>query len=152
MLFSKEAPAGTGCARFSDLVLRKGAFPRSRMRVTLCYPSLLPGQKPKYGLQPLGILHIAALLRANGVEVKAIDADIEGLTVEQMTERVLATSPDFVGLSLMTPQLIPSLQLSVALKQAQPRLPIVLGGAHVDSTHGDVFTMSDSFDIAVNGE
>lgn len=122
------------------------------MRVTLCYPSLLPGQKPKYGLQPLGILHIAALLRANGVEVKAIDADIEGLTVEQMTERILATSPDLVGLSLMTPQLIPSLQLSVALKQAQPRLPIVLGGAHVDSTHGDVLTMSDSFDIAVNGE
>jgi radical SAM superfamily enzyme YgiQ (UPF0313 family) len=122
------------------------------MRVTLCYPSLLPGQKPKYGLQPLGILYIATLLKSRGFDVSVIDADVDGLSVEEMTSRILATSPDLVGLSLMTPQLIPALQVSVMLKSVRPTLPIVLGGAHIDSTHEDVFTMTDCFDFAVYGE
>ncbi len=96
------------------------------MRVTLCYPSLLPGQKPNYGLQPLGILHIAALLKRNGFDVVVIDADVDGMTVEEMTSRILPTSPEQVGLSLMTPQPIPPLQVSVGFKQARPNLPILL--------------------------
>lgn len=122
------------------------------MRVTLCYPSLLPGQKPKYGLQPLGILYIATLLKDRGFDVSVLDADVDGLTVDEMTSRILATQPDLVGLSLMTPQLIPALQVSVGLKSARPDLPIVLGGAHIDSTHDDVFSMTDCFDFAVYGE
>ena len=31
-------------------------------------------------------------------------------------------------------------------------LPIALGGAHIDSTHGDVFDMADVIDFAVHGE
>ena len=122
------------------------------MKVTLCYPSLLPGQKPKYGLQPLGVLYIAALLKEHGVDVSIVDGDIEGLTVDELTDRILATAPDLVGFSLMTPQLIPALQTSARLKEARPSLPIVLGGAHLDSTHEDVFSMADCFDFVVNGE
>jgi len=122
------------------------------MRVTLCYPSLLPGQKAKYGLQPLGVLYIAALLKQHGTDVTVIDADIEGLTVDEMTSRILQSEPDLVGFSLMTPQLIPALQTSVRLKEARKDLIIVLGGAHIDSTHADVFSMADCFDCAVNGE
>ncbi len=122
------------------------------MKVTLCYPSLLPGLKAKYGLQPLGVLYIAALLKQHGIEVSVIDADIEGLTVQEMASRILSTEPDLVGFSLMTPQLIPALQTSVRLKEARPDLIIVLGGAHLDSTHDDVFAMGDCFDFAVNGE
>jgi radical SAM superfamily enzyme YgiQ (UPF0313 family) len=122
------------------------------MKVTLCYPSLLPGLKAKYGLQPLGVLYIAALLKEHGIDVSVIDADIEGLTVDEMAARILSTEPDLVGFSLMTPQLIPALQTSVRLKEARSDLIIVLGGAHLDSTHDDVFSMADCFDFAVNGE
>ena len=122
------------------------------MKVSLCYPSLLPGQKPKYGLQPLGVLHIAAALRREGVEVDVLDGDVDGLTVGEMAARILSAEPDLVGLSLMTPQLMPALELAAALKRARADLPIVLGGAHVDSTHEDVFAMADCFDFAVRGE
>lgn len=122
------------------------------MKITLCYPSLLPGQKPTYGLQPLGILYIAALLRREGFAVEAIDADIDGLGVEEIVERILASEPDLVGLSMMTPQLLTGLATSALLKHRRPDLPIVLGGAHIDSTHGDVFEMGDCFDFAVHGE
>jgi radical SAM superfamily enzyme YgiQ (UPF0313 family) len=122
------------------------------MRVTLCYPSLLPGQKANYGLQPLGVLYIAALLRRHGVEVQVLDADVDGLTVPEMVARILAGRPDLVGFSMMTPQLIPALQTCVGLREARPDLKIVLGGAHVDSTHEDVFSMADCFDFAIYGE
>ena len=122
------------------------------MRLTLCYPSLLPGQKANYGLQPLGILHIAALLKHHGFDVTVIDADVDGMTIEEMTARIVESAPDLVGLSLMTPQLIPALQVSVSLKQIRPELPIILGGAHIDSTHDDVFTMADCLDGAVHRE
>ena len=48
------------------------------MKVILCYPSMLPGQKPKYGLQPMGILYIAAVLKQNGIDVETLDADYRG--------------------------------------------------------------------------
>jgi hypothetical protein len=69
-----------------------------------------------------------------------------------MVDRILAGQPDLVGFSLMTPQLIPALQTCAGLKAARPDLPIVLGGAHIDSTHEDVFSMADCFDFAIHGE
>src|SRR6185295_7501768 len=102
------------------------------MKVILVYPSLLPGQKANYGLQPLGVLYIAARLRENGVDVEVIDADVDGLTVPEMVNRILATQPDLVGFSMMPPQLIPALQTCIGLTAERPELTIVLGGAHVD--------------------
>lgn len=122
------------------------------MKVTLCYPALVPGQKAKYGLQPLGVLYIGALLKREGFEVEIVDADIEGMGLEATLARILATEPDLVGFSLMTPQLLTALALSTLLKQARPELPIVLGGAHIDSTKGDTFDMADCFDFAIHGE
>ncbi len=121
-------------------------------KITLCYPALLPGHKSKYGLQPLGVLYIAALLRREGFDVEVIDADIDGLSVRETVTRVLATRPDLVGFSMMTPQLITALACSTLVKHARPDIPIVLGGAHVDSTKGDTFEMADCFDFAVHGE
>jgi radical SAM superfamily enzyme YgiQ (UPF0313 family) len=122
------------------------------MRVLLCYPSLLPGQKPKYGLQPLGVLYIAALLKQHGIEVKVLDADVDGLTVEEIVDRILEWNPDLVGFSMMTPQLMTGLEASSLIKQMRPDIRIVLGGAHIDSTHEDVFSMDDCFDFAIYGE
>lgn len=122
------------------------------MKITLCYPALVPGHKAKYGLQPLGVLYISALLRREGFDVEVIDADIDGLSVEETVQRILATEPDMVGFSLMTPQLLTGLAASSLLKRARPDLLIVLGGAHIDSTKADSFDMADCFDLAVHGE
>lgn len=122
------------------------------MKVTLVYPSMLPGEKPQYGLPPMGILYIGAELKRHGYDVEILDADIEGLTVKETVDRILLGEPDLVGFSLMTPQLPSTLQACFWLKQIQPELPIVLGGAHIASTITDVFSMADCFDFVVNGE
>jgi len=122
------------------------------MKVVLCYPSMLPGQKPNYGLQPLGILHIGSMLKAHGIDIVILDADIDGLTIDEMVSRILAANPDLVGFSIMTPQLISALEASAIIKEARPSLPIVLGGAQISSTFEETFSLSDSFDFAVYGE
>lgn len=122
------------------------------MRVTLCYPATLPGQRAKYGLQPLGVLYIAALLRREGFDTQVIDADIDGLSLQETVSHILQTEPDLVGFSLMTPQLMTALACSTLIKRQRPDLPIVLGGAHIDSTKDDVFSMADCFDFAIHGE
>ena len=122
------------------------------MKVVLCYPSMLPGQKPKYGLQPMGILYIATVLKQHGIDVEVLDADIEGLTINEMLERILGANPDLVGFSIMTPQLMSALEAAFWLKRARPSLPIVLGGAHISSTLDDTFSLADCFDFAVYGE
>ena len=122
------------------------------MKVTLVYPPLLPGEKPRYGLPPMGILYIGAELQKNGHEVSVIDADIEGLTVREMVERILDGSPDLVGFSIMTPQVPAALEACFHLKRLEPDLPVMLGGAHIASTHADVFKQTESVDFLVNGE
>src|SRR5262245_58111792 len=122
------------------------------MRVSLVYAPFIPGSKPKYGLQPLGVLYIGALLRREGFDVSVLDADINGLTIAETVERVTATNPDLVGISLMTPQMVSALALCAALKHARPGLPIVLGGAHIDASKDDIFSMATTMDFAIHGE
>src|SRR5262245_55414159 len=74
------------------------------------------------------------------------------MSIRETLQRILDSKPDLVGFSLMTPQLITALALSTLLKQARPDLPIVFGGAHIDSTKGDSFEMADCFDCAIHGE
>lgn len=122
------------------------------MKVTLIYPPLLPGEKPQYGLPPMGILYIAAELKRAGYVVEVIDADIEGLTVREMVERILRGEPDLIGFSAMTPQIPATLEAAHHLKRIAPEIPVVVGGAHVMSTLTDLFTQSDDVDFIVNGE
>jgi len=122
------------------------------MRVALVYAPFIPGNKPKYGLQPLGVLYIGALLRREGFDVSVLDADIKGLTIAETVQRIIATDPDLVGISLMTPQMVSGLALCAALKHARPGLPIVLGGAHIDASKDDIFSMATTMDFAIHGE
>lgn len=122
------------------------------MKVTLVYPALMPGEKPSYGLPPMGILYISAELERYGYDVEVIDADIDGLTVEETLARVLASKPDLVGFSAMTPQVPATLEVCHQMKKTAPEIPLLIGGAHVMSTHTDLFAQSDDFDFLVEGE
>ena len=67
------------------------------MKTMFVYPSLLPGHKPKYGVPPMGMLHIASELRRRGVAAEVLDAEIEGLTVNEMVRRILEVDPADAG-------------------------------------------------------
>lgn len=122
------------------------------MKVALVYPALMPGEKPSHGLPPMGILYIAAELVRHEIDVEVIDADIDGLTVSETLDRVMASAPDLVGFSVMTPQVPATLEVCHYLKRIAPELPLVVGGAHVMSTHTDLYSQSDDIDFLIEGE
>lgn len=52
----------------------------------------------------------------------------------------------------MTPQPSSALVPCAALKHARPGLTIVLGGAHVEASKDDVFSMATTMGFAIHGE
>ena len=62
-----------------------------------------PSEEDKHGVRsmaPLSLGYLAACVKKHlEVTVRIVDAYGEGLTVNQATERVLALSPDLVGVS-----------------------------------------------------
>ncbi len=110
------------------------------------------GKKPKFTLPPLGILYIAAICKKEGFSVKIIDAESEGVTTEQLIERIVKENPRFLGISVMTPQIIQALEISKKVKERIPNTKIVLGGGHVNSVGKEIFQFSKDVDYLIHGE
>lgn len=82
---------------------------------------------------PLGILYIAAYLRAHSNhEITIIDAQVEKLSYKALEERIASRHPDIVGLTAMTMTLIDVIKVIGIVKAIDPSIRVVLGGPHVN--------------------
>jgi magnesium-protoporphyrin IX monomethyl ester (oxidative) cyclase len=100
---------------------------------------------------PLGILSIAAYLRARftDVEIRVTDGLLEGFS--QTVDLVSDWKPHIVGLSFNTPVANSAYALFDAIKSRLPESLLVAGGAHATSLPEEVLTRSKA-DIVVVGE
>lgn len=116
------------------------------MRVTLINPPspFLIDQK---AFPPLGILYIAACLRENGIEVEVIDLANQENHLEEALAKVKG---DFIGLSATTPQYPYARRIKDIIKQQNPGIPVIVGGAHPSSAPERC--LNDGFDIVIAGE
>jgi anaerobic magnesium-protoporphyrin IX monomethyl ester cyclase len=78
----------------------------------------------------LGLAYIGAVLRQDGFEVEGLDSFIACHTVDEMFDRVVASSPDVLGISLLTPSAPLVDRLLMRLRQALPSLIVVMGNIH----------------------
>ncbi|MCX6340335.1 MAG: radical SAM protein [Candidatus Aureabacteria bacterium] len=122
------------------------------MKVQLVYPPLIPGQKPRYGLQPLGALYLATFLQRRGIETGVIDGEIKGLTVDEIVQRIAASAPDLIGISAMTPQLPVALTIARQIKSLEKNIKTCLGGAHANATMEESLTICPELDFVIYGE
>lgn len=120
--------------------------------VVLIYPSCSPGNKPKYGLPPLGILYLATVLKEKGINAVAIDAEILGLNIPNMVNSILKYKPDLVGISVMTPILSTALKIIKKIKETDNTIKTLIGGAHVNSTFEETFKFTNDLDFIIYGE
>lgn len=81
--------------------------------------------------QKLGLLYVAGYVRKEiGVEPKIIDCLAEGYS-EADLERIIRTErPDLVGFSVLTFNLLDSLEAAAIVKRANPEAKICFGGFH----------------------
>jgi anaerobic magnesium-protoporphyrin IX monomethyl ester cyclase len=102
---------------------------------------------------PLGLLYLAGGVKHfKGINVSLVDAFCEGLTVEQTVARVLACSPDMVGLSMASRNLREAARLLAELKSARPGLLTLAGGIHPTLFDELLLKEMPSLDLVLRGE
>jgi len=122
------------------------------MKILLVYPPIEFGKKRGFGFPPLGLLYIASYLKEKGIEVKVIDAFIEGYDLPELTYNILKEFPDFVCFSSMTCQIKNVIAVSKELKRNASALKIIVGGPHISSTLAQMFSFSEHINFLVYGE
>ncbi len=102
---------------------------------------------------PLGLLYVAGGLKdLPGVEVKVLDTYGEGLDIDRSVERVLAVSPDVVGLTVTSGNVQDSRLLMEKLKAARPEVVIAAGGIHPTLFDRLLLRQVPELDFCLRGE
>lgn len=125
-------------------------------------PSDYPGPDP-----PLGLAYLAAVLERDKFEVKILDAltlGIEkakrkkdgflkvGLSKEEIKKVVSDFHPDLVGISCSsTAQAPDSHEVALWIKEVDPKILVIFGGAHATACAGLVLS-DPNVDVVVMGE
>ena len=98
---------------------------------------------------PIGLGYMAAILLREGFEVRAVDAYQMSW---QATERIIKDfAPNVVGISTLTDQRASVYRLIKLVKEMQPEIKVVLGGAHATIMH-DQLLRHFPVDAVVLGE
>jgi radical SAM superfamily enzyme YgiQ (UPF0313 family) len=115
-----------------------------------------PAEEDKHGVRsmaPLSLGYLAACIKKfPEVTVRIVDAYGEGLTVVQASERVLALSPDLLGVSSSSFCYPSGMRLLSQIKAARRDVVTVMGGYH--PTMFDNLLLKDipALDLVIRGE
>jgi magnesium-protoporphyrin IX monomethyl ester (oxidative) cyclase len=100
---------------------------------------------------PLGLLYMAAHLRAAGFEVQVLDAAARGMDCDELCRAVAAAAPDVLGLTCTTHTRLELVEAARALRERLPHLPLLVGGPHVTFCPQETLERT-SVDVVVMGE
>jgi magnesium-protoporphyrin IX monomethyl ester (oxidative) cyclase len=75
----------------------------------------------------LGLAYVGAALRQQGFNVEGLDSFIQCHTIDEMYEHILASSPDVLGISLLTPAAPLVDRLLMRLRRKMPSLVVIMG-------------------------
>lgn len=90
---------------------------------------------------PLGLMALGGYLKTFGHDVFIVDGEPDLLDEGETVERVLATDPQFVGITSTTPEYPFAYGIVRQIKRAAPSLTTIFGGAHI--TNLPEHTMAD---------
>lgn len=100
----------------------------------------------------MGMLILAAVAQQRGYRVHLIDAKGQGSDIEQVSRRIEALRPDYLGLSATTISVTNAARIAECVKRAQPHVVTILGGSHVSAVPERTLTAFPSVDYAIAGE
>jgi len=109
-----------------------------------------PPQATAYSQPPMGLGLIAAILKREGYQVVVVDAN--ALTLKPKDIIPYIADANVAGLTAMTPTINATISIAHHLKQANPDLTIILGGAHATLLPEETLEAAPEIDIIVRGE
>jgi len=133
-------------------------------------PVTLRKYKPIFNVNyPMGLGYLAAVLKRASYEVIVLDALVEkieqqtpikgrkdhsrfGMTCDEIKEFVIKCNPDCVGVtSMFTKQFDNTILVCDIVKEVNPDIPIIIGGAHATADAANCIN-EKSVDFVVSGE
>jgi len=100
----------------------------------------------------LGLLYVAAALRkASGINVRIIDCKLEGTSMDTLEELIKIESPDLVGFSVLTFNLLNCIDVAKLIRKVSPKTKICFGGWHATLYPKETAKL-DCVDFIVIGE
>lgn len=117
--------------------------------IVLFFPRTDP--RSEWVVQPLSLLHLAAVLKDSGCSVSIVDARIAGDWKEVLAQAV-KMEPLFFGVSSMTGhQISGAIEASEWFRTQAPKVPVVWGGVH-PSLLPEETLLTGPADLVVRGE
>ena len=98
------------------------------------------------------LVSLAAVARAAGADVRIVEASSLGLTVEKTLDKVVASSPDVVGITATTVGIAAAGRLAGLIKSAEKAAIVVVGGCHATAMPEETLKEFSGFDLVVAGE
>ncbi|KPK42867.1 MAG: hypothetical protein AMJ78_00965 [Omnitrophica WOR_2 bacterium SM23_29] len=125
------------------------------MRVVFVQPPNLQRsgdwKKMRVSRPPINIALLAAYIGQFGCESFIYDFDWFEGTVEDMAKLILSKNPDVVGFTCLTPRMRITLFIAAKIKELNPNVKIIIGGAHVNAAK-ERSLYSKDIDYAIYGE
>lgn len=100
----------------------------------------------------MGMLVLAAVARTRGYRVHLVDAKQQGASVDEVTRRIAALRPDYLGLSATTISVTNAARIAERVKALVPHVVTILGGAHVSAIPERTLEAFPSIDFGIVGE
>ncbi len=100
----------------------------------------------------MGMLVLAAVARTRGYRVHLVDAKQQGVSVDDVTRRIAALRPDYLGLSATTISVTNAARIAERVKALVPNVVTILGGAHVSAIPERTLEAFPSVDFGIVGE
>ena len=101
---------------------------------------------------PLGLLYIAGYVREDGHEINVVDVPALKWSLQDTIDYVLSLTPDLVGLSAMTINILNANAIAEGLKRNGLTATVVIGGPHFTAASIDTLQRFPSIDYGVVGE
>jgi radical SAM superfamily enzyme YgiQ (UPF0313 family) len=98
------------------------------------------------------MLYLASYLQSQGIEVQVVDSAVKGHSLSEILTIIRDVNPSLLCMSIMTPQALPCLKISEALRARNEQTKIVVGGPHISSTFDELLQVTDAIDFAVYQE
>ncbi len=97
----------------------------------------------------LGLLYLAAVVRAEGYRTSIIESDIENISIQQVAQRVIQAEPEYIGITLFTVGVWNAVDIVRRIKLQLPQIKVIVGGPHISSMAKETMERFSEFDIAV---
>ena len=99
---------------------------------------------------PLGLAHIASILRAAGFKVTMLDPENQGMDTDAFKKKIEEEKPDIFGIASATMNFGKALELTKIAREVGAKT--ILGGIHATAAHEEVIKNNPEFDYVVFGE